>query len=97
MTVKKRQVPVLGQELLQQLHAATVTAGTRLTTLSNDLARYSDRVETAERMKARLAATREELAVQVSHVRRLLAEKQLLCAMVDNLKQQIDARGGTTD
>jgi len=86
---KRPEVPVLGQELLQQIHSAAVATGTRLTTMSNDLARYADRIDSAERLHARLAATREELAVQVSHVRRLLAEKQLLCATIQNLTDQL--------
>jgi len=92
MSLKKRAAaPVLGQELLQQIHSAAVATSTRLTTMSNDLARYADRIDTAERLHSRLAATREELAVQVSHVRRLLAEKQLLCATIQNLTDQLRA------
>ena len=87
----KRPAPVLGQDLLQQLHDTALKTSTRLTVMSNDLARYADRIETAERLQGRLAATREELAVQVSHVRRLLAEKQLLCATIQNLTDQLRA------
>lgn len=54
--------------------------------------RVNERIPAVEKLQAELTATKQYLAVQVSHVARLVGEKAAREAYIANLEDQIRAR-----